>query len=266
MFWHIMWRLSPSSASLSFSLLVCLCLSVCVSLFLFLSLFPNHALSPTPTMWPPKKHQTHDSRNCKKFGRQSWLIASVIITEFLIVLKFDWETVTKPIPRPVACVWLVGLVCLVTWTTFKFYILRDVKNDVPPINGWAVMALWLPSPNCCQNHPFIPFWSNTHKSFKRTLFIRTKHSMQVLIPPFSSYRTTLKWWKMRCRTTMLMLFWTVPTPPSPTKKKKERKKERNGLSVIVCSSQWPPQYVSVGILWNALELWSFKLCRVVMCI
>ena len=63
------------------------------------------------------------------------MIASVIITEFLIVLKFDWETVTKPIPRPVACVWLVGLVCLVTWTTFKFYILRDVKNDVPPING-----------------------------------------------------------------------------------------------------------------------------------
>ena len=59
----------------------------------------------------------------------------MIITEFLIVLKFDWETVTKPIPRPVACVWLVGLVCLVTWTTFKFYILRDVKNDVPPING-----------------------------------------------------------------------------------------------------------------------------------
>lgn len=72
-----------------------------------------------------------DDPNCKKFGRQSWLTASIIITEFLIVLKFDWETVTKPIPQPVASVWAVGLLCLVVWTIWKFFILRDVKNDVP---------------------------------------------------------------------------------------------------------------------------------------
>ncbi|KAL8568159.1 hypothetical protein ACOMHN_027682 [Nucella lapillus] len=73
--------------------------------------------------------------NCKKFGRQSWLIISIIITEFLLVLKFDWRTVTKPIPQPVASVWVVGLVTLLVWTIVKFYILRDVKNDVPAVNG-----------------------------------------------------------------------------------------------------------------------------------
>ncbi|XP_076450814.1 phosphatidylserine synthase 2-like [Babylonia areolata] len=76
-----------------------------------------------------------DDPNCKKFGRQSWLIAAIIITEFLIVLKFDWRTVTKPIPQPIAFVWVVGLGSLLVWTIVKFYILRDVKNDVPSVNG-----------------------------------------------------------------------------------------------------------------------------------
>jgi phosphatidylserine synthase 2 len=74
-------------------------------------------------------------RSCKKFGRQSWIIASIIITEFLIVLRFDLYTVTKPIPQPVASVWAIGIISLAVWTFWKFYILRDVKNDVPQING-----------------------------------------------------------------------------------------------------------------------------------
>ncbi|KAK6184097.1 hypothetical protein SNE40_006629 [Patella caerulea] len=72
-----------------------------------------------------------DDPNCKKFGRQSWLIAAIIITEFLIIAKFDWKTISKPLPRPIAAMWIVGLVGLVVYTIWKFYIKRDVKNDIP---------------------------------------------------------------------------------------------------------------------------------------
>ncbi|ESO97633.1 hypothetical protein LOTGIDRAFT_103737 [Lottia gigantea] len=72
-----------------------------------------------------------DDPDCKKFGRQSWLIIAIIVTEFLIIAKFDWKTISKPLPRPVAAFWLVGLCGLVIYTIWKFYIKRDVKNDIP---------------------------------------------------------------------------------------------------------------------------------------
>ena len=37
-----------------------------------------------------------DDPDTKNFGRQSWMIAAIIITELLIVVKFDWETITNP--------------------------------------------------------------------------------------------------------------------------------------------------------------------------
>ncbi|PVD33310.1 hypothetical protein C0Q70_04563 [Pomacea canaliculata] len=102
---------------------------LCVSRLVFFSLWELQLCGKHSSIWMTR-------HNCKKVGRQSWLIAAIIITEFLIVLKFDWETVTKPIPQPVASVWGVGLLCLVVWTIFKFYILRDVKHDVPsPVEG-----------------------------------------------------------------------------------------------------------------------------------
>ncbi len=39
------------------------------------------------------------NRDCENFGRQSWVILAIVITEFLIVARFDWETITKPLPR-----------------------------------------------------------------------------------------------------------------------------------------------------------------------
>ena len=69
-------------------------------------------------------------RSCKKFGRQSWLIAMIIITEFLIVVKFDMETISKPLPQHIALFWIVGALGLVFFTFWKFFIYRDVKNDV----------------------------------------------------------------------------------------------------------------------------------------
>ncbi|XP_067655372.1 phosphatidylserine synthase 2-like [Haliotis asinina] len=74
-----------------------------------------------------------DDPKCKKFGRQSWIIAAIIFTECLITFKFDWELVVKPVPQLIASFWLAGFVCLVSWTVWKFYVKRDVKNDVPKI-------------------------------------------------------------------------------------------------------------------------------------
>ena len=68
--------------------------------------------------------------NCKKFGRQAWLISAIIITELLVTIKFGWETISKPIPTLIAYFWILGFIGLVIYTIWKFYIVRDVKNDV----------------------------------------------------------------------------------------------------------------------------------------
>ncbi|KAL5007110.1 hypothetical protein ScPMuIL_015916 [Solemya velum] len=72
-----------------------------------------------------------DDPTCKKFGRQSWLVIAVIITEFLITIRFDWETISKPLPRHISMFWSIGLVSLLLWTLWKFYIKKDVKHDIP---------------------------------------------------------------------------------------------------------------------------------------
>ena len=50
-------------------------------------------------------------------------------------MRFDWDTLAKPIPQPIASLWIVGILVLGLWTVFKFYILRDVKNDVPQLKA-----------------------------------------------------------------------------------------------------------------------------------
>ena len=61
------------------------------------------------------------------------MVSSIIITELLIVLKFDWLAVTKPIPLHLASLWLVGQFSFVLWTAFKFYTSQDVTNTVKVI-------------------------------------------------------------------------------------------------------------------------------------
>ncbi|KAJ9598252.1 hypothetical protein L9F63_011073 [Diploptera punctata] len=63
-----------------------------------------------------------DDPDCTKIGRQSWITLAIISSEFLIVAKFDWETITKPIPSHIALLWLIGLSCLVGWTIWRFLI------------------------------------------------------------------------------------------------------------------------------------------------
>ncbi|XP_013403377.1 phosphatidylserine synthase 2-like [Lingula anatina] len=82
-----------------------------------------------------------DDPNCKKFGRQAWMIAAIIITELLIVLKFDWQTVSKPIPFPVACFWILGIVGLFVYTIWKFYLHphKVIAKSHQTTNGDVVM-------------------------------------------------------------------------------------------------------------------------------
>lgn len=65
-----------------------------------------------------------DTRETKRFGRQAWLIVLIIITEILIVLKFDWELVTKPMPSGVQNFLIATVVVWFLWTLHYFYFRR----------------------------------------------------------------------------------------------------------------------------------------------
>ncbi|CAF1529748.1 unnamed protein product, partial [Didymodactylos carnosus] len=62
-----------------------------------------------------------DNSECKKFGRQSWLISAIIITEVLIVLKFGWNIVTLPFPFHITVLWLTIIILLFLWTVYQFW-------------------------------------------------------------------------------------------------------------------------------------------------
>ena len=51
--------------------------------------------------------------------------------------------------------------------------------------------------------------TQTHKRFRRTLFIRTKHNIQIFgVIPFIKLQNKVKWWKMRWRAKPLIHFWS----------------------------------------------------------
>ncbi|XP_071449421.1 phosphatidylserine synthase 2-like isoform X2 [Hetaerina americana] len=65
-------------------------------------------------------YQYLDDPDCTKIGRQSWIIIVIISTEFLIVAKYGWDTITIPIPKPISSFWLIGFMTLLLWTSWKF--------------------------------------------------------------------------------------------------------------------------------------------------
>ena len=67
-----------------------------------------------------------DNPQCKKFGRQSWVVNAIVITEVLIVCKFDWQTVTKPLPFHIVVVWVSIAVGVVIWTIYQFWFKRFI--------------------------------------------------------------------------------------------------------------------------------------------
>ena len=75
--------------------------------------------------------QSLDDPNCHTIGRQSWILASIVMTECLVCLKFGWETMTKPIPAYVMIWWLAGLAMLVVYTLVKFVLLKPTELPKP---------------------------------------------------------------------------------------------------------------------------------------
>ncbi|KDR07745.1 phosphatidylserine synthase 2-like isoform X2 [Zootermopsis nevadensis] len=90
-------------------------------------------------------YQYLDDPDCTKIGRQSWMTLAIISTEFLIVAKFDWETITKPIPSHIVLLWLVGLSSLIGWTVWRFFIFSrsQTVSGLPDVDQrrqrWALV-------------------------------------------------------------------------------------------------------------------------------
>ena len=42
----------------------------------------------------------------------------------MITMKFDWDTVTKPVPTHILFCWIAGISGLVGWTIWNFYLHR----------------------------------------------------------------------------------------------------------------------------------------------
>lgn len=58
----------------------------------------------------------------KKLGQQAWLVAAITVTEFLIVVKYDPNTIMLPIPFFITQCWILGILLIFTWTLWRFFI------------------------------------------------------------------------------------------------------------------------------------------------
>ncbi|XP_033106106.1 phosphatidylserine synthase 2-like isoform X1 [Anneissia japonica] len=79
-------------------------------------------LSPAAAVAIRETFQYLEDPTCKKFGEQSWIISAMILTEVLLVLKFDRELILKPFPSHIAVCWIIAFISLVAWTIYQFYI------------------------------------------------------------------------------------------------------------------------------------------------
>lgn len=65
-----------------------------------------------------------DDPTCKKFGRQSWMILFILATEVLIIVRFDYDLITKPFPWYISWPWMIGIGMLAAWTAWEFFVKR----------------------------------------------------------------------------------------------------------------------------------------------
>ncbi|XP_059099271.1 phosphatidylserine synthase 2-like isoform X2 [Tigriopus californicus] len=75
--------------------------------------------------------QVLDDPECTKLGRQSFVLALIIFTEFLICVKFAWPTITKPIPQSIVIWWILGFVAVAIYTLIKFVLFKPTKLPEP---------------------------------------------------------------------------------------------------------------------------------------
>jgi len=73
------------------------------------------------------------------------LSMSIIVTEVLITLKFDWHTFTKPLPGYVIVGWVIGLALLALWTVWHFYLQRLLTHT--EVRSSADRSAVLPGPS-----------------------------------------------------------------------------------------------------------------------
>lgn len=66
-------------------------------------------------------------------------MAAITVTEFLIVVKYDPNTIMLPIPFFIMQCWFLGLIVIVIWTVWKFFIryVREVLGECEGFKGLA---------------------------------------------------------------------------------------------------------------------------------
>ena len=68
-------------------------------------------------------------RNVKRFGQQAWVCSTIIVTEVLICLKFDWELITRPLPTHIAWCWGAIVAVWLAWTAWHFFPRREAERS-----------------------------------------------------------------------------------------------------------------------------------------
>jgi hypothetical protein len=68
-------------------------------------------------------------------GTQTWLAITIVLTEALIVFKFDWDLVSKPFPRHVIIGWSIFLTGLILWMLWHFYLKPHLNRQEKKISN-----------------------------------------------------------------------------------------------------------------------------------
>uniref|UniRef100_A0A8C4Q0C6 Phosphatidylserine synthase n=1 Tax=Eptatretus burgeri TaxID=7764 RepID=A0A8C4Q0C6_EPTBU len=81
-----------------------------------------------------------------KLGQQAWMVAAVIVTEFLIVVKYDPYTLTLPLPFYVTQFWICSLLGIFIWTIWRFFISTSKRFQFL-LNFLHLVVLHCPPPH-----------------------------------------------------------------------------------------------------------------------
>lgn len=67
-----------------------------------------------------EQYEYMSNPHCKRFGQQSWVAVSILVTECMLVYKFGYETISKPFPTHVVAFWVVFVVIFLGWSFWNF--------------------------------------------------------------------------------------------------------------------------------------------------
>ena len=75
--------------------------------------------------------QLLDDPDFSKLGQQLWIFLWIICTEVLICIRFGWDTITKPLPMPIALWWLAFGFGLLAYAVVKFVLCKPTMLIEP---------------------------------------------------------------------------------------------------------------------------------------